>query len=89
MARTFVDFHPELRHEPHPANWRRFGRRAGYVRNELMVRLGADICLAFIRNGSAGTSMCLRLAQDADIRVVRFLDDESFSSLTLGTLIVA
>lgn len=76
MAANFVYSHPELRQEPHPANWRRFGRRAGFVRNELMVRKGATICLAFIRNGSAGTSMCTRMAQDADIPIRRFLDNE-------------
>lgn len=77
MARHFVEFHPELRQEPHPANWKRYGRRAGYVRNDLMIRLGADLCLVFIRNGSAGTSMCARLAEDAGIPMRVSRDDDA------------
>jgi hypothetical protein len=86
IASDFVRFHPELAEEAHPANWRKFGRRAGYARNDFMIRLGADVCLAFIRNGSAGTSMCSRLAEDAGIPVRRFEDNEpDFSRLPVQT----
>lgn len=33
--------------ESHPAKWNVHGLRAGYVRNQEMVNLGAEICLAF------------------------------------------
>lgn len=53
--------------ELHAADWQKYGRRAGPIRNRKMVDLGADICLAFIKNSSGGAENALRLARNAGI----------------------
>jgi YspA, cpYpsA-related SLOG family len=56
--------------ERHPAQWRRYGRRAGLLRNEQMVARGADICFAFIKDMSKGATHCSEAARDAGIPTV-------------------
>lgn len=57
--------------EAHPVSWGT-GRRGGPLRNAHMVNLGADVCLAFVRDGSAGASGCARFAREAGIPTVEF-----------------
>lgn len=52
--------------EVHPAQWAVHGRRlAGKIRNTEMVKLGADIVLAFFVPGAAnnGTRHCVKTAE--------------------------
>lgn len=63
--------------DPHPVRsqtWRALGKRAGRVRNEHMVNLGADICVAFWRDHSRGTGNCIELARAAGIPVKIYHD---------------
>ena len=48
--------------------------RSGFVRNAEMVKLGADICLAFYKGPSKGTDMCATLAEKSGIKVLRIMD---------------
>lgn len=61
-----------LTEEPHRAE--DFGPwpRCGPIRNRHMVTLGADICLAFIKDGSRGATHCAELAERAGIPVKRW-----------------
>lgn len=60
-----------IREDRHPADWAKFGKRAGYVRNQQMVDQQPDVCLAFIRNDSRGASMTAGLAEKAGVRTIR------------------
>lgn len=61
--------------EVHPADWEKFGRRAGYLRNAEMVEAGANVVLAFWDGSSKGTAMTMKLALNAgmDLRVLKNL----------------
>lgn len=58
--------------ERHDAEWRRYGPAlAGHIRNQKMVDLGADLCLAFFRIGGTnrGTTNCATIARLKGIEV--------------------
>ena len=62
--------------EPHPAE-RRDGRLLGPERNQRMVDLGADVCLAFPLPGSRGTRDCMKRAEKARIPVYAYYGAQS------------
>ena len=55
-----------------PRNSGRYCPTAGHRRNQRMVDGGADLCLAFSRDQSAGCADCVRRAQQAGIPVLFF-----------------
>lgn len=58
--------------ESYKAYWDLWGRGAGYRRNHEMVELGADVCLAFIKDYSEGSSHTAFLAQVKHIHTLVF-----------------
>ena len=60
--------------EVYEADWDQHGRAAGPVRNQKMVDLGADVCLAFPLGDSRGTRDCMRRAFAAGIPVREVAD---------------
>lgn len=64
------------------ADWNKHGYSAGPKRNNAMVASGAEVCLAFIIEGtdskgkalSRGSKGCANAAEKAGIRVVRFIE---------------
>jgi hypothetical protein len=61
--------------EVHPANWK-LGKSAGILRNNEMVDLGADVCLAFRKNYSRGTTHCANAATMAGIPTTWYTEGE-------------
>lgn len=55
--------------EAHPADWDRYGKRAGLIRNEEMAALGADLCIAFWDGQSTGTVHMMDAARKHGIPV--------------------
>lgn len=73
MAREFAEEYgiPE---ERYPADWKTYGKAAGYIRNKQMVDTKPDYAIFFIRGESRGTKNCLELAREAGIPHVIFGD---------------
>lgn len=69
-------WHYRLEMEPvsekrYPADWAEYGKRAGFVRNDQMIKdnLDADLVLAFIMNESNGATMTKDIAEAAGLKV--------------------
>lgn len=52
----------------YPANWNKYGKSAGYLRNVEMAE-NADVLIAFWRNQSKGTKHMIDIASDKNLKV--------------------
>ena len=57
--------------EPHPANWTRYGRSAGVIRNSEMLTHGEGVVLVIAFPGGRGTDDMVRQALKAGVKVLR------------------
>lgn len=69
-ADAFADFYAgKGRVVRHPAEWDKYGKRAGPLRNQAMADAGADLCIAFPTKRSRGTWDMVERARKAGIPV--------------------
>lgn len=69
-ARYCVRF-PDVTEEDRPADWDRYGKAAGHIRNKAMVDEGGiDLVLAFPRGEARGTMNCYEHAKAAGLKVL-------------------
>ena len=55
--------------ERHPANWKKYGKAAGPIRNREMLDSGIDLVLAFWDGKSPGTRNMMAIARKAGVEV--------------------
>lgn len=72
IAQAYADAHG-YECEPYPARMFPSNR----ARNQHMVNLGADVCLAFAMAWKSGTGMCARMARKAGVEVLDYGVDTS------------
>ena len=63
--------------EVYPADWKKYGKAAGPIRNQQMVDTMPDFCYAFIRNNSKGATHCANAAKEAGIPTVIFRSNDN------------
>jgi hypothetical protein len=68
LARTYAEF-MGIAVEKFPADWNKYGKRAGFLRNKQMLEEGKpEMVLAFKdKPESRGTDMMINLARESDI----------------------
>lgn len=69
--------------ERYPAEWHRYGKKAGPIRNEEMIARGANIVLAFPAAVSPGTKHCMTVARRTGITVINVTNGDTVPDLTL------
>ena len=71
-----------FKHLPFPADWTKFGNKAGYLRNAQMLAEGRpDLVVAF--PGGKGTNMMINLAKEINVKVIDCRNGELSSVLSV------
>lgn len=64
---------PEENHLPFPADWKRYKKAAGPIRNKQMLEQGKpDLVLAFGGKNGTGTNHMVRIAKAAEVPVLEY-----------------
>ena len=75
FAHLWCEINAPSREEPVQARWREEGKKAGPLRNRIMLARGADLVIAFRSRGdSRGTDHMVGIARAAGVPVERILD---------------
>jgi hypothetical protein len=63
--------------EVHRADWKKYGSKAGPMRNRVMLGLKPDVCLAFFKEGAKniGTSDMVRICKERGIPVHEYWEE--------------
>ncbi len=69
MAGEWAKKYPEIKVHPTRAEWSRYGRGAGPIRNKAMLGNGIELVIAF--PGGIGTSNMIKQAEKASIEVLK------------------
>ena len=70
LAAAWCKTRPDVIEEPHPAQWEKFGKAAGPLRNQEMLDSGIDYALVF--PGGRGTQDMFQRLVAAQVKGLRF-----------------
>lgn len=62
------------------ANWKQYGKNAGYLRNKEMAEYG-DVLIAFWDRKSKGTQHMMKIAKDKNIPTYLIINDDNGSAI--------
>lgn len=68
LGERFAHEH-DLQLDIYPADWNTYGRSAGYIRNEIMIK-HADMCVVFWNGTSPGTKHTINLARKYGVKLI-------------------
>ena len=74
LADQWARQQPGVSVHPVPAQWKKYGRKAGPIRNQAMLGQSPDLVVAF--PGGRGTADMVRRAQSAGVKVLQIHDEE-------------